>query len=81
MVMQLCQLRAPVNGVVQQKVRVLCQTLGFVINCIRLISQLAVCSMLGQDSSGSNYPGRIPQGLDLPSDVAHEKHPEKGGMN
>ncbi|XP_008785315.1 phosphoglycerate mutase-like protein 1 isoform X1 [Phoenix dactylifera] len=38
-------------------------------------------SMLGQDSSSSNFPGRIPQGLDLPSDVAHEKHPEKGGMN
>ncbi|KAM0932198.1 putative histidine phosphatase superfamily, clade-1 [Dioscorea sansibarensis] len=30
------------------------------------------------DTSSSNYPGQKPQGLDLPSDVAHEKHPKKG---
>ena len=33
------------------------------------------CSMLGSDSSTTNYPGKIPDGLDLPSDVATEKHP------
>lgn len=30
-------------------------------------------SMMGSDSSTTNYPGKIPRGLDLPSDVANEK--------
>ncbi|KAK7400405.1 hypothetical protein VNO78_11611 [Psophocarpus tetragonolobus] len=30
-------------------------------------------SMLGSEASTTNYPGRIPSGLDLPSDVADEK--------
>ncbi|XP_038897793.1 phosphoglycerate mutase-like protein 1 isoform X1 [Benincasa hispida] len=34
-------------------------------------------SMTGSDISRTNYPGKIPQGLDLPSDVATEKQPEK----
>ena len=37
-----------------------------------------ICSMKGSDPSRTNYPGKIPQGLDLPSDAATEKHPEKG---
>lgn len=28
--------------------------------------------MTGSDSSTTNYPGKIPDGLDLPSDVASE---------
>uniref|UniRef100_A0A5B6ZBH6 Putative Phosphoglycerate mutase family protein isoform 1 n=1 Tax=Davidia involucrata TaxID=16924 RepID=A0A5B6ZBH6_DAVIN len=32
-------------------------------------------SMTGSDSSTTNYPGKIPCGLDRPSDVADEKHP------
>lgn len=35
-------------------------------------------SMMGTDSSSTNYPGKIPHGIDLPSDVATEKHPEIG---
>ncbi|KAK9269884.1 hypothetical protein L1049_025457 [Liquidambar formosana] len=35
-------------------------------------------SMMGSDSSTTNYPGKIPPGPDLPSDVAKEKHPGKG---
>ncbi|XP_024026621.1 phosphoglycerate mutase-like protein 1 [Morus notabilis] len=35
-------------------------------------------SLIGSGSSTTNYPGKIPKGLDLPSDVAEEKHPEKG---
>ncbi|KAL5855144.1 hypothetical protein ACOSQ4_004946 [Xanthoceras sorbifolium] len=35
-------------------------------------------SMTGSDSSTTNYPGKIPSGLDLPSDVAIE-HLEKEG--
>ncbi|KAI8550206.1 hypothetical protein RHMOL_Rhmol06G0086900 [Rhododendron molle] len=31
--------------------------------------------MIGSDSSTTNYPGKIPSGPDLPSDVAKEKHP------
>lgn len=27
--------------------------------------------------SATNYPGKLPPGLDLPSDVADEKHPDK----
>lgn len=50
-------------------------------NCELRSMVLVDRSMLGQDSSSSNYPGKIPQGLDLPSDVAHEKHPDKGGVN
>ncbi|GMY17481.1 phosphoglycerate mutase-like protein 1 isoform X1 [Fagus crenata] len=38
-------------------------------------------SMIGSGSSTTNYPGKIPDGLDLPSDVATEKHPEKGVPN
>lgn len=38
-------------------------------------------SMLGSDSCYSNYPGKIPSGLDLPSDIADDKHPEKGNIN
>ncbi|GMY17475.1 phosphoglycerate mutase-like protein 1 isoform X1 [Fagus crenata] len=38
-------------------------------------------SMIGSDSSTTNYPGKIPDGLDLPSDVATEKHPVKGVPN
>ncbi|KAL5559901.1 hypothetical protein UlMin_036112 [Ulmus minor] len=34
-------------------------------------------SLMGADSSTTNYPGKIPDGLDLPSDVAEEKHPDK----
>ncbi|KAJ0087283.1 hypothetical protein Patl1_08721 [Pistacia atlantica] len=34
-------------------------------------------SMLGSDSATTNFPGKIPSGLDLPSDVAAEKHPDK----
>lgn len=36
---------------------------------------------MGSDSSTTNYPGKIPHGLDLPSDVADEKHPEKIANN
>ncbi|KAM1225570.1 hypothetical protein ACFX13_045014 [Malus domestica] len=35
-------------------------------------------SLMGSDSSTTNYPGKIPRGPDLPSDVADEKHSEKG---
>jgi hypothetical protein len=33
--------------------------------------------MLGSDSPGYNYPGKIPDGVDLPSDVADKKHLEE----
>lgn len=38
-------------------------------------------SMMGSASSATNYPGKIPSGIDLPSDVATEKHPEKEKSN
>ncbi|OVA07318.1 Histidine phosphatase superfamily [Macleaya cordata] len=34
-------------------------------------------SMIGSDSSVTNYPGKIPHGPDLPSEAAAEKHPDK----
>ena len=37
--------------------------------------------MLGSDSSSFNYPGKIPAGLDLPSDVADKKHVEEAQKN
>lgn len=46
-------------------------------NCELRSMVLVDRSMLGSDPSSSNYPGKIPQGLDRPSDVANEKHPEK----
>nr|CAD1843542.1 unnamed protein product [Ananas comosus var. bracteatus] len=46
-------------------------------NCELRTMVLVDRSMLGLDSSNYNYPGKIPQGLDLPSDVAQEKQPEK----
>jgi len=38
-------------------------------------------SLKSSASSTTNYPGKIPYGLDLPSDVATEKHPKKGVPN
>ncbi|XVE95141.1 hypothetical protein REPUB_Repub02eG0070900 [Reevesia pubescens] len=35
-------------------------------------------SMIGLDTATTNYPGKIPSGLDLPSDVADEKRSEEG---
>ncbi|KAM0932197.1 putative histidine phosphatase superfamily, clade-1 [Dioscorea sansibarensis] len=46
-------------------------------NCELRSMVLVDRSMQGMDTSISNYPGKYPQGLDLPSDIAHEKHPEK----
>ena len=34
------------------------------------------CSMIGSDPATTNYPGKKPQGLDLPSDVAEEIQPQ-----
>ncbi|KAI3986872.1 hypothetical protein MKX01_014573 [Papaver californicum] len=34
--------------------------------------------LIGSDTSVTNYPGKIPSGLDLPSDAALNKHPEQG---
>ncbi|XVE55654.1 hypothetical protein DITRI_Ditri03aG0176000 [Diplodiscus trichospermus] len=34
-------------------------------------------SMIGSDPATTNYPGKIPNGLDLPSDVADGKHSEE----
>ncbi|XP_020085507.1 phosphoglycerate mutase-like protein 1 isoform X1 [Ananas comosus] len=50
-------------------------------NCELRSMVLVDRSMLGLDSSNYNYPGKIPQGLDLPSDVAQEKQPEKSHAN
>ncbi|GKV19932.1 hypothetical protein SLEP1_g30128 [Rubroshorea leprosula] len=33
-------------------------------------------SMMRSDSAKTNYPGKIPYGLDLPSDVADRKLPD-----
>ncbi|KAL0384377.1 UNVERIFIED_CONTAM: Phosphoglycerate mutase-like protein 1 [Sesamum radiatum] len=38
-------------------------------------------SMVGSDSSWTNYPGKIPSGIDLPSDAADEKNKEKDTPN
>ncbi|GKV26589.1 hypothetical protein SLEP1_g35859 [Rubroshorea leprosula] len=38
-------------------------------------------SMIGSDSSRTNYPGGIPAGLDPPSDVVADKKTEKGPDN
>ncbi|KAL4029600.1 hypothetical protein IC575_007820 [Cucumis melo] len=35
-------------------------------------------SMIGSESSATNFPGGVPKGVDLPSDVAADKLPEKG---
>ncbi|XXG56745.1 hypothetical protein AAC387_Pa03g4079 [Persea americana] len=48
-------------------------------NCELRSMVLADKSMIGSDTSTTNYPGKIPRGPDVPSDVAHVEHPEKGG--
>lgn len=51
-------------------------------NCELRSMVLVDRSMAGSDPPVSNYPGKIPHGPDLPSDVAHEHHPEeKGSVN
>lgn len=37
--------------------------------------------MIGSESSATNFPGGVPKGVDLPSDVAADMHPEKGVSN
>ena len=37
--------------------------------------------MLGSYSPRFNYPGKIPAGLDLPSDIADKKHLEEAEKN
>ncbi|KAL0365242.1 UNVERIFIED_CONTAM: Phosphoglycerate mutase-like protein 1 [Sesamum angustifolium] len=46
-------------------------------NCELRSMVIADRSMVGSDSSWTNYPGKIPSGIDLPSDVADEKNQEK----
>ncbi|RCV32452.1 hypothetical protein SETIT_7G004100v2 [Setaria italica] len=50
-------------------------------NCELRSMVLVDRSMLGSDSPSFNYPGKIPAGLDLPSDVADEKHLEEAQKN
>lgn len=38
-------------------------------------------SVIGSDPPTTNYPGKIPQGSDLPSDVASEKHPAENNTS
>ncbi|CAM0908050.1 unnamed protein product [Alopecurus aequalis] len=45
-------------------------------NCELRSMVLVDRSMLGSDTPTCNFPGKIPAGLDLPSDVADEKHEE-----
>ncbi|KAI4337568.1 hypothetical protein L6164_015966 [Bauhinia variegata] len=44
-------------------------------NCELRSIVIADRGMIGSDESTTNYPGKIPHGLDLPSDVADEKLP------
>ncbi|KAF5739806.1 hypothetical protein HS088_TW12G01017 [Tripterygium wilfordii] len=47
-------------------------------NCELRSMVIADRGMMGSDPAITNYPGKIPSGLDLPSDVAKEKTTEKG---
>ena len=40
-----------------------------------------MCSMIGSNESTTNYPGKIPRGPDLPSDVADDKLSANGPTN
>jgi len=33
--------------------------------------------MISSDSPATDFPGKVPNGLDLPSEIADEKHAEK----
>ncbi|PUZ46003.1 hypothetical protein GQ55_7G012300 [Panicum hallii var. hallii] len=50
-------------------------------NCELRSMVLVDRSMLGSDPPGFNYPGKIPAGLDLPSDVADKKRVEEAQKN
>ncbi|RLM65485.1 phosphoglycerate mutase-like protein 1 [Panicum miliaceum] len=50
-------------------------------NCELRSMVLVDRSMLGSDSPSFNYPGKIPAGLDLPSDVADKKRVEEAQKN
>jgi hypothetical protein len=43
-----------------------------------LITSLLFSSMIGSDESTTNYPGKIPSGLDLPSDVDEKELGKEG---
>ncbi|KAJ4838054.1 hypothetical protein Tsubulata_047040 [Turnera subulata] len=46
-------------------------------DCHPTIKKEICTHLLGSDPAPSNYPGKIPAGLDLPSDVAKKMQPEK----
>ncbi|KAI4968620.1 hypothetical protein ZWY2020_045950 [Hordeum vulgare] len=50
-------------------------------NCELRSMVLVDRSNLGSDSSTYNFAGKIPAGLDMPSDVADEKHAEEASKN
>ncbi|XXG49041.1 hypothetical protein AAC387_Pa02g3329 [Persea americana] len=50
-------------------------------NCELRSMVLVDRSLIGLDLSTTNYPGKVPRGLDLSSNVAQEKQPEKMGPN
>uniref|UniRef100_A0A0A9DPZ5 Uncharacterized protein n=1 Tax=Arundo donax TaxID=35708 RepID=A0A0A9DPZ5_ARUDO len=50
-------------------------------NCELRSMVLVDRSMLGSDSPSWNFPGKIPAGLDLPSDVADKKLQEEAHKN
>lgn len=50
-------------------------------NCELRSMVLVDRSLLGSKTSSCNYPGKIPHGLDLPNDIADEKHTEKTYLN
>ena len=59
-----------------------CQEVGkHFANCELRSMVLVDRSMLGSDSPSRNYPGKIPAGLDLPSDVTDKKHLEEAHKN
>ena len=40
-----------------------------------------ISSMAGSDPPTTNYPGKIPSGIDLPSDIANDNHLENESSN
>ncbi|KAK8642604.1 hypothetical protein V6N13_011941 [Hibiscus sabdariffa] len=51
------------------------------VNCELRSMVLVDRSMMGSDPITTNYPGNIPSGLDLPSDVAAEKLSDQENFN
>ncbi|KAI9106699.1 hypothetical protein K1719_022227 [Acacia pycnantha] len=62
----------------ENSTRRICNMMEIFANCELRSMVIVDRGLVGSNKPTTNYPGKIPQGLDLPSDVAYEKNKGNG---